>query len=261
MKFTIVASRKDLAGMNIVSELEKLGYGGEIELVDCEIIYAENIDDKIEADFIIFASKHQSGKKVKTLTVHAPGNWKQADFGGQDKVVCNTRAVVLKRFFQELNKQAECLKDEYLVCLEATHHGPFVKKPCLFIEVGSSKEEWGDLRACKVVAQTIFGCVNDFKESKRYQVGVGVGGPHYCPNFNQIQLSDKFAISHIIADYALPIDKKMIEEAIEKTKEKVEYFIIDWKGLGNAEARQSAMEVLEEFNLEIIRTRDAKDNI
>ena len=261
MRFVVVSSKKDLAGMNIVSELENLNFKDKIDLVDCEIIYAEGIDKELDCDFIIFASKHQSEKKVKTLTVHAPGNWGKADFGGQEGLVCNTSAFVLKKFFQELNKQAKDLKDEYLVSLEATHHGPLVNKPCLFIEVGSSEEEWGDLRACKVVAQTIAKCVGRFKEGGKYKVAAGVGGPHYCPNFNQIQFGEKFALGHIIAEYSLPIDEKMISEAIEKTKEKVDCFIIDWKGLGNAEQRSQAMGVLEGLGLEIIRTRDAKENI
>ena len=142
--------------------------------------------------------------------------------------------------------------------MEATHHGPFLETPCLFIEVGSSKQEWDDDRACKVIAKTILESINSFKQNENYKVAIGIGGPHYCPNFNQIQLDNQFAISHIIAEYALPINKEMIYQAISKTKEKVKYIIIDWKGLGKSEQRQQTLDVLKDFNLNIIRTSEAK---
>jgi len=265
MKFAIVASKKDIAGINIVKELKLLGCKTPVYFVDEEAIYLDNLDKaaKIDADFIVFASKHQSVKKVKTLTIHAIGNWKKADFGGKDFVVCMTSALILKYFFQELYKQTQDsnLNNEYHVSLEATHHGPFLTTPCLFIEVGSSESEWKDKKACKVIAETIIKSTSTINQiNDKIKIGIGIGGPHYCPNFNKIQLDNHFAISHIIAEYALPIDKEMINQAILKTREKVEYAIIDWKGLGNSKQRQETLKVLQNFNLKIIRTSEAKTN-
>ena len=294
MNFAIIASKKDIAGMNIVNELKKLNSTLPICIVDEETVYSDNLDterivlksnsrgvqelkhtanfsprvldkDKLtDADFIIFASRHQSVKKVKTLTVHAIGNWKKADFGGRDNTACMASALMLKHFFQELNKQAQSahLDKEYQISLEATHHGPFLETPCLFIEVGSSKQEWNDSRACKVVAKTILSSINSVNKIKnnKQKISIGIGGPHYCPNFNKIQLDNRnqFAISHIIAEYALPINKEMIHQAILKTKQKVEYVIIDWKGLGKSEQRQQTLDVLKDFNIKVIRTSEAK---
>jgi len=263
MNFAIVASKKDPAGMNIIKELQKMKCKTPIYLLEDETVYSDNIDKKINADFIIFASKHQSIKKVKTLTVHAIGNWKKADFGGRDNIICNTSALVLKHFFQELNKQAQNSKlDNYLVSLESTHHGPYIETPCLFIEVGSSIEEWNDLNACRIVAETILESINNFKHinKEKLKIAIGIGGPHYCPNFNKIQLGNKFALGYIVAEYALPLTEQMIKEAISKTKEKVDCFIIDWKGLRNSEQRKNILNVLEKFNIKILRTSEAKLN-
>ncbi|MFA5019735.1 MAG: D-aminoacyl-tRNA deacylase [Candidatus Pacearchaeota archaeon] len=262
MEFTIVASKKDLAGTRIVESLRELNCKIPIHLTDEEIIYAENIDKELNTDFIIFASKHQSVKQVKTLTVHPIGNWNKADFGGKDKTICKTSALMLKHFFQTLEKNYNNLPQFYkenIECsLEATHHGPYIETPSLFIEIGSTKEEWQDKNLADLIAKTIIEAVSTFKKNKNMKIAFGIGGPHYCQNFNQIQLSSNYALSHIVAEYALPINENMIKQILDKTKEKVTTAIIDWKGLGNSEQREKILNILKKFNLEIIRTNKAK---
>ncbi len=256
MKFAIVASKKDPAALNIIQNLKKLDCKLPIYFTEKEIIFAENINETINADFLIFASKHQSQKEIKTLSVHAIGNWNKAEFGGKAQTLCSTSSLILKNFFQTLNKTNNL---DYEVSLEVTHHGPFVKTPCLFIEIGSTKKQWQDKKAGEIIAKTIIKSTKNQKKGK-YKVAIGVGGPHYCSNFNQIQLENKFAISHIIPEYAFPLKKQMIEQAISKTAEKIDCFLIDWKGLGNSKQRKNVLEILKEFDLETLKTREAKVN-
>jgi D-aminoacyl-tRNA deacylase len=252
----IIASKKDPAGMNIIQNLKNLNSTIPIHLVETEIINVENIDKNLEADFIIFASKHQSKAGTKSLSVHPIGNWTKAEFGGKDKTICPSSALTLKHFFQTLNKNNT--SEKYKTTLEATHHGPYIETPSLFIEIGSSPNEWKDKEVGKLIAKTIIEATET--KPKKADIAFGIGGPHYCPNFNPIQLNNKFALSHIIAQYALPITKETIEEAISKTTEKIKYAIIDWKGLGKAEQRTQTIEVLNKFNIKVIKTQDAKDN-
>jgi len=142
--------------------------------------------------------------------------------------------------------------------MESTHHGPYIETPSLFIEIGSTSEEWNDKKAGDLIAKTIIQAVNTFKENKNIKPAFGIGGPHYCPNFNEIQLGNKFAISHVIAEYALPLTPSMVTEAINKTLPKINCVLVDWKGLGNATQRNNALELLKKFNLEIVKTSDAK---
>ena len=129
MKYLIVASKKDKAGINITTQLSQFG-DYDFYLVDEEMIFTKNIDlEKINKyDFIIFASKHSSKKKEKTLSIHAPGNWRSADFGGESGKACPTSAMFLKQTFEILNKHAKEheLKD-YKVTMECTHHGPLIR--------------------------------------------------------------------------------------------------------------------------------------
>ncbi len=122
-----------------------------------------------------------------------------------------------------------------------------IDKPCVFIEIGSTENEWIDRRAAFIIAKTISETIESFKENPYNEIAIAIGGPHYCPNFNKIQLSSNVAISHTIPNYAFPLTEEMINEAIEKTEEDIDFFLLDWKGMGNAEKRNEALKILDKF--------------
>lgn len=257
-KFLIVASKLDKAGTNITTQLSQFG-DFKFYLVDKEIIHTENLDlEKInQYDFIIFASKHKSEKREKTLSVHAPGNWRSADFGGKAGKVCKTSALFLKQIFEKLNENKEKYNlKNYKVTMEATHHGPLIDKPCIFIEIGSTENEWTDRRAAFIIAKTTFEVVKEFRENPYNEVAIAIGGPHYCPNFNKIQLKSNIAISHVISQYAFPLTEEIIKEAIEKTEEEVDLALLDWKGLGKSEQRQEILKILDKLYIRHRRTSE-----
>ena len=271
-KYLIVASKKDKAGINIttnlsqfrknplISSIQKQDSGFDFYLVEEEIIFTENLDmEKINKyDFIIFASKHKSEKKEKTLTVHAPGNFRNADLGGETGKVCKSSALFQKQLFERLKKNAEEHNLKYDVTLESTHHGPLIDKPCVFIEIGSTENEWVNRKAGFIIAKTISEIIQEFKENPYNEIAIGIGGPHYCPNFNKIQLNSNIAISHVIPQYVFPLTEEMIKEAIEKTEEEIDLAILDWKGLGNAEQRQEVLDILDKLYVRYEKTSDVK---
>ena len=272
-KFLIVASKKDEAGINITTRLSqfrgnpllasmKQQGSYDFYLVDDEIIYTRNLDlEKISKyDFVIFASRHSSSSKEKTLSVHAPGNWRNADFGGEKGKVCRSSAIFQKQIFERLVKNAKehGMDEEYNVTLEATHHGPLINKPCLFIEIGSTEFEWTDRRAGFVVAKTIDETIKEYRENPYNEVAIAIGGSHYCPNFNKIQSDSNVAISHIIPKYQFPLSREMVEEAIDKTEEEVDFILLDWKGLGNVEIRNQVLGILKNFYLQSRKTSEVK---
>lgn len=257
-KFLIVASKLDKAGINITTQLSQFGEF-KFYLVDKEIIYTENLDlEKINSyDFIIFASKHKSESKEKTLSVHAPGNLRLAEFGGEKNNVCRSSALFMKHIFGKLNENfSKHGIGDYKVTMEATHHGPLIDKPCLFIEIGSTETEWTNSRAGFIVAKAISDSISDFQENQYHEVAVAIGGPHYCPSFNKIQLKSNVAISHVIPQYAFPMTEEMISEAIKKTEEEVDFVLLDWKGLGNAEQRQRIISILDKLYINYKKTSD-----
>jgi len=255
MKYAIVASRLDKAGMNIVSQLKELNCKFPIHLVDKELITAENIDKDLDADFIVFASKHQSTKKEQTLSVHTIGNFQDAKYGGKPKTLSPASAQITKHFFQKLNKLNT---SDYKVTLEATHRGPYIETPSLFIEIGSTEEEWKDKKAGKIIAQTIINSLET--KPKNSKIAFGIGGPHYCPNFNDIQLNSNYALSFIVPKYGLPLTESLVKQLKEKTIEQANIAIVDWKGFNNAEEKNKTIELLKEQGIEIVRTKEARLN-
>ncbi|MFC1710799.1 D-aminoacyl-tRNA deacylase [Nanoarchaeota archaeon] len=258
MKYLIIASKKDKAGINITTQLSQFG-DYDFYLVEEEMLYNENLDlERINKyDFIIFASKHQSEKKEKSLSLHLPGNWRGADFGGEPGKVCPGSALFLKQTFEILDRTVKEheLKD-FKITMECTHHGPLIDKPCMFIEIGSTENEWGNRKVGFIIAKTIRDIMNEFKENPYHEIAIGIGGPHYCPNFNNTQLSSNYAISHIIPGYAMPITEEMIKEAIDKTQEDVDFALIDWKGLGQSELRQQVIDILDKMHINYKRTSE-----
>ena len=118
-KFLIIASKKDKAGINITTQLsqfrknpfssilQKDEKGFDFYLVDDEILFNENLNlEKINKyDFIIFASKHSSGKEEKAITVHTPGNFREAKYGGEKGKISKTSALFIKHLFEKLNQR------------------------------------------------------------------------------------------------------------------------------------------------------------
>jgi len=269
-KYLIVASKKDKAGINICSHLAQFKENPllsswankpsfDFYFVEEEIIFTENLDiDKInEYDFIIFASKHKSEKGDKSLSIHSPGNFRKADFGGVEGKVCPASALFNKTLFVKLNEQVKKFEfKDFKVTLECTHHGPFIKKPCVFIEIGSTETEWTNRRAGFIIAKTIQETIEEFKENPYREIAVGIGGPHYCPSFNSIQLKSNVALAHVISSYNMPISKEMILESIEKTAEEVDFVVLDWKGLGKSEQRQQVINILEENYIQWKKTSE-----
>lgn len=269
-KYLIIASKKNPAGTNITTALSQFRENPVLSsmgkkpsfdfyLPEEEVLFNKNLNlEKInQYDFVIFPCTHKSEKGEKSLSIHVPGNWRTAELGGSDGKVCPTSALFQKQLFETLRANVGKYDlEDYNVTLEVTHHGPLINKPCVFIEIGSSETEWNDRRAAFVIAKTISDTINKFQPNPYREIAIGIGGPHYCPNFNKIQLKSNIAISHIIPQYVSPISEDMIKEAISKTEEEVDFAILDWKGLGISEERQKVIDILEKNYINWKKTSD-----
>ena len=266
MRFTIVISKdaRSLASWKIYEALQRQmqssgrGAGSEgqnikFHISDKEIIYVDVSKQEKGTDFFIFASTHRSEQHNKTLTVHPIGNWNKADLGGKEKTLCTSSALIQKIAFLKL---CELAKDtNYEVTLECTHHGPFLEKPCMFIEIGSSLGQWKDKNAAQIIAKTIQHLLKDNHQIKKQEIAIGLGGPHYSNTFNKILLRTNIATSHICPKHMLPyLTEKILIEAIEKTQEKVDFILLDWKGLGTEKTR--IINLLKELDLDYKKSKD-----
>ena len=253
MQVVILASNKDVASLNIKSNLLGLAAWEEYAIIDgnkCfrlqtkrhdlrlvtidkQLIHAESLDKQIPADRYVFVSKHSSAQRVPALTVHAPGNFGVAEFGGYDKTVAIANASLIKNALRCLRENAKGVS--YEVAQEATHHGPLMAKPSMFMEVGSDETGWNNPQAGRIVAASLLQAL-DMPDCQK--TAVGIGGPHYTTNFRDAQLHSDLAIGHVCSKYYLEdLDEELLQQAMQRSSPPAQMVLLDWKGLGSHKAR------------------------
>jgi D-aminoacyl-tRNA deacylase len=233
-------------------------------LTDEPLIFLENLKLKgtnFTPDLIIFASRHRSKTARPAFLVHTTGNWgTNADFGGQAQDLSKTSALLHKAGITSLKEQIEKFEiRDFSLDMEVTHHGPTtLDVPLIFMELGSSEQEWIIKDAGELVANAIVNSIFKylgFKEEKTQQVGLGFGGTHYGPNFIRLIANTNIALSFICPKYYIQeLNENLIKMMIDNTLEKVDCFIIDWKGT-NSEDKKHLVPLLEQFNIPIRKTR------
>lgn len=271
----IVASKIDVASVNIAEKIieyydfealpetfrqNPIYYKNvrdvEVKLViiDEELINAEFISDCFSPQLVIFVSRHSSVSGIPTLSVHTPGNLGDADMGGIPRKVSISPASAMKDVLVEMMRLKEDLGLNYKVSYECTHHGPSLDLPAFFAELGSSIEQWKDEAAAEVVAHATMSAVS---KGSSYPAALGVGGPHYNEKFTRIALGTPLAFGHMIPKYAIPlVDFEMVRQCVERTLEKVDLAVFDWKGIRGQDRRR-----LSDFLSELgVRVEKAKTN-
>ena len=243
----IVYSKLDPAGKNIAENLRRLYNLGPAELVeiDTPTITSDHLDDVVKTDLIIFASKHKSESGKPTLTAHPCGNWNdKAEFGGKPRTLAPTSALALKAAMKEL---AASSLPGFEVVLECTHHGPMLKTPFIFVEIGSTEKEWTIKEAGEAVAKACYAACNPSLPKQR--IAIGIGGIHYPYQITREMMRSDIAVGHICPKYAMEwLDEEMIGQMVEKSGGKVELALIDWKSL-KAPEREKALALLKAFNI------------
>ena len=265
----IVASTKDLASMNIAQQiiqhykfekssesfhqkpiyLKKIqGYEVRLVFINEEIIYTQFITDFFTPELLVFVSRHSSVSGIPTLSVHTPGNLGEAEFGGVSKKISVSPASAMKDALTEMAKATEEMKLNYEVSYECTHHGPSLDVPTMFTELGSSSEEWKDLKAAEAVAHATMTAIS---KGSSYPAVLGIGGPHYNKKFTKIALTTEKAFGHMIPKYVIPImNAEMIKRCAERTVENVKTVVLDWKGI-KSQDKEKLVQTLDEIGLSI----------
>ncbi len=263
----IVTSQKDIAGSNIFNVIKEIpGFTkqgmfenrpiykrGEVMLVSTKKgqVEAEHLDDFFSPDYYVFASRHRSISGERTLTVHVPGNLTgEAKVGGRPKELALAEPDAMKTALQSLENWRNKLNLDYKVSMEVTHHGPTtLKKPVLFVEVGSTEREWRDPSALEAVANAALAAAEN---KNKFEKGIGVGGNHYAPRHTQFILRSSASLGHLIPSYTLDrIGIEAYEEAVKKSS--ATFFFLDWKGM-KKEQRDAVLRMASELGFEVRRS-------
>lgn len=224
----LVESLADNASVNIADRLrdlvdwEELGlFQGRrvlahedlrlITIEDIHITY-ENLDQHLppsltDPEVVIFLSRHKAESGTPSLTAHPIGNFDEARYGGQEGTVVPTHPSIMAGLLSYLDTHAP---SGYEVTLEATHHGPYLPLPTIFLELGSSEDQWGDQEAAQVLAEAVLADGRADAPSVLW-----VGGGHYCPQVTDLVLDGQLTAGHIIPNWAA--DQEISDETLEQT--------------------------------------------
>jgi D-aminoacyl-tRNA deacylase len=202
------------------------------------LLHCENLDEVYpNSNCFIFLSQHRSQSGIPTLTCHCTGNFGTNPYGGNPKEIGISYPSLQKNYLKAITARRSRVP-EYKITIEATHHGPTsLRRPVLFIELGSSEREWTDTNAAACICDSLIQILSNRMECCK-EIGIGLGGPHYPNKFNNLLLESKFGFAAVASKHSLEnIDEVLLKQMIDKTVEPVTHAIIDSKGLGKQKER------------------------
>ncbi len=241
-KIALVYSVNDIAGSSVAKLLRDL-LGSEKAVcpgwpVECyvvannvrlagykeESIYFDFLDESPDprADVIIVLSRHSAKSGKPSLTVHHTGNpTKDNSYGGEPYTLSISVPPLSKTLLKTYRQKAEehNLLGKYELTLEVTHHGPTKpRKPLVFIEIGSSINEWRDTKAQYTMAETIIHVLEKGIDLN-CEAAAGFGGSHYPEKFTRLHLESDMCFGHIIPKYAFNqgVNVEVVLQAIRNT--------------------------------------------
>lgn len=240
MATLILCSEADDASVNLRDSLLRASLWGQAEVfphglvvkhltrdvhilsIEKTHVHADSIDMIHEKEVscgineVLVLSRHVSSTDTPAITLHAiglPGIYppgapgKSGGINGQ-LVPPSPRFGAL---YREMLKEARIQKlDKYFdLTLEATHHGPVLYSPTLYIEIGSTHSDWNREDAlnlwavvlCKVLGLNGGTPLGSWKGEG--DVMVGLGGGHYAPRHKAVAEKGKIWLGHVLAGYSL----------------------------------------------------------
>jgi D-aminoacyl-tRNA deacylase len=216
----------------------------KIVALDEELIHIRNIE-KFENPngVLIFLSKHASKSKIPALTSHFTGNFSTNNsLGGAAFEIGIAYPSFQKEYMKNIYSMKNSLPPKYDLTIESSHHGPTSSSnPILFIEIGSSEDEWNNKETAKVVCECLMQTIQNANKKiniEELEIAIGFGGNHYPQKFNNLILTSNVAFASIASKHNLRfINDEMLKQMLKKSIEKVDSVYIDKKGMGGEKNR------------------------
>ena len=263
----LVAYKDDPAGYNMAHSLaEDMTYDGDdynsndsakvfrgkhydIAIIDTPAISADWLESTYGHDSFVFLSKHAAQSGRLALTCHSTGNFSDAQFGGNPSQVSIPMPDFQKAYLQELNRHQGNFAD-FQITVEATHHGPTaLNKPCIFVEVGTTSEQWNNKDLCSAVSVIVDSVLSS--PIPEHRTAIAFGGTHYPDKFTDELLYGVHALGTVVPKHALQyIDDTMFSHIISRNS-MISTALVDSKSLGSN--KQKILNLLSGTDLEVIK--------
>lgn len=270
-KYALIFSIKDDAGVNIAKRILELEHCKKVSISNeamvnlfyipkhdaylasfrDDIIYINYADKYFKVKYYIYLSRHSSMRQIKSLTVHYTGNVsREKAYGANPRELSKTYPPLAKTIILNIRKFARelCVNNGYEVVYEATHHGPTnLNKPLIFVEIGSSPNEWKNRKVAVIVAKAILHSLKDVENYKNCVGAIGIGGGHYSRKHTEYCLKTEACYSHIFSKHSLSmVDNEILKQALSKTLHPIDQVIVERKGV-----KSSFKKLVESFAQEV----------
>jgi D-aminoacyl-tRNA deacylase len=228
--------------------------------IDRPHLFSDDIDASVSHDLgvqferVLFLSRHKAASGIPTLTVHPIGNYGTADFGGRPGELVPSDPRLMTALLIQLTESAKGLP--FQVSFETTHHGPWMKKPTSYIEIGSGEDNWGHEGAAKAIASAVLNA-----DPLDDPIAIGVGGGHYAPRFSEVCLTKRISFGHMVPNYAIEkVDDAIALERMGKAAQasKAELVYIHRKSMSRSRATE-LKELACSLGLEAVESNDLED--
>ncbi len=304
----LIVSEGDVASTNLrdrLLERIEMAIVGEVEgrvVFGCQKIRMWSVsdsalfEDKIDRRYseatgesitdAIFLSRHSAASGRPCLSIHPIGLLNplaEPKFGGRPGRLPppNLRISAWIRWLGEVTSHRKSGKLAWDVSLEATHHGPWLDTPSMFVEIGSTEAEWVDPEPARIWAEVLAiglglepippwasrdlveNCISPL--SQKGPIVLCIGGGHYAPRHADMVHRTGSLLGHIIPGWAFSEMKNPddwifpIRSALESTRlaaggrEIVVH--LDRKSFRSSE-RQHIVSLCASLGLLVVRSRD-----
>ena len=140
--------------------------------------------------------------------------------------------------------------EKFQIILEATHHGPTsLAIPSVFVEVGTTLDQWNDTLLCARVADAVMETYR--REMPKVPRAICFGGTHYPEKFTKMVLQGEYALGTIVPKHSLEyIDESMFSHIL-KSNPDTSTVLLDSGGLGKF--KTDIISMAEASNLEVVK--------
>ncbi|MEM3403710.1 MAG: D-aminoacyl-tRNA deacylase [Nitrososphaeria archaeon] len=271
MKIEFIASSLDPAGKNIALKvIEKFGLEEKnyafnnpvyekndlrLLFINVESIMLDQIDLPFDSELIIVLSKHKSVRSINSLTTHPTGNLiNESKQGGRPKHVSYTNPWYMSEYYRTLTESYQStLKNQVILSMEVTHHGPTEKTtPIFFVEIGSDERQWKNPFYADEIADALYKTI--MNKPRRVDAFVGFGGGHYAPAFSHYVVKEGVAVGHMVPKYALieGVDEEVLLSLFSKSLLDKPRALVDKKGVASKEYKE-LLSLFDRNSIEVVK--------
>lgn len=222
---------------------------GNVEMVriKSDLMKSDFLERVIDTDYFVFLSSHFSKQGVLSFTCHSLGNLTNDNgFGGKPRELGFASPKNMLAFLSHMNSN-----NIYDIDLkyEATHHGPLLRTPSFFVEVGGPRNISNLDDMSFAVAQSVID--TSYNNIIYDKIVVGFGGGHYPIKFTKLALEGRYGFSHIISKHNIN-EMDMFEQAVMRSDILPECAVIEWKSIKRVN-KEEIIKKLENIGLDYVK--------